>query len=183
MEIQTSPRLPPPSDTSRTGLAKPVAQAAHDAAPPAVDRAWSARLRETWQPHVQFLNTRFPNSFTVVSAIGTQMLFLEDELIRHMCRPMPSDRPDVSIGRCWSNHRQAQGLAWPPMRSRSRLPDQKREVFLCVYGVEELGTFTVWFNQTYLPEKLPDYLGNKLKSTVNSALYPQLLLPTIPAAA
>ena len=138
-----------------------LAQAAHDATPPPVERAWSARLRETWQPHVQYLNTHFPNSFTVVSALGTQILFLEDELIRHMFRPMPSDRPDVSIGLCWSNYRKSRGLTPASHEVPLWLPDQNREVFLCVYGVEEMGAFMVWFNQTYLRDKLPDYLGNK----------------------
>lgn len=138
-----------------------LAQANYDANPVDVNRAWSARLRETWQPHVQSLNTRFPDSFTVVSALGTQMLILEDELIRHMFRPMPSDRPDVSIGRCWSKHRQNQGLIPASHEIPLWLPNQRREVFLCVYGLEELGSFSSWFNQTYLREKLPDYLGDK----------------------
>lgn len=68
-------------------------------------RLWADRFRETMLPHVRYVNIHFPGCFTVVTTLVPQMLILEDELIRHLFQPQPSDRPDISIGLCWGKHR------------------------------------------------------------------------------
>src|SRR5207249_4071539 len=88
-------------------------------------------------------------------------LSLEDELIRHMFEVKPSDRPDVSIGLRWSHERESRGLSPSERFAPLYLPDQDQEVGIRVYGEAEWGDFSEWFRGTYLPELLPDYLGNK----------------------
>jgi hypothetical protein len=92
--------------------------------------------------------------------------------LRHLFRPRPSDRPDVSIGLCWGNERRRRGL--PPVDRVAPLwlPDQDREAELHVYDNPEWGDFTTWFNSTYLPEKLPLYLGNKKEFKAHGPLPP-----------
>lgn len=63
--------------------------------PQPVPRPWSERFQETVQPHLRFMYMNHLGCFTVISTSVAQMLSLEDELIRHMLRPMPSDRPDI----------------------------------------------------------------------------------------
>jgi hypothetical protein len=124
-------------------------------------RPWSARFRETFEPHVKYVYMHHPRCFTVVTALVGQMLSLEDELIRHMFKVKPSDRPDVSIGLRWAYERSKRNLLPSQRFAPLYLPDQDREAWLRVYGETEWGDFNEWFRGTYLPELLPDYLGNK----------------------
>lgn len=104
-------------------------------------RPWSVRFRETFEPHVRYVNMHHRRCFTVVTALVGQMLSLEDELIRHMFEVKPSDRPDVSIGLCWAYERSRRNLRPSERFAPLYLPDQDREVMLRVYGNEEWGEF------------------------------------------
>jgi hypothetical protein len=89
------------------------------------------------------------------------MLCMEDELIRHMFQITSSDRPDVSIGRCWAKYRRARGHSDVERSAPLWLPDQAIEVPLLVYDNTERGPFETWFGRVYLPEKMPDYYDRK----------------------
>jgi hypothetical protein len=78
----------------------------------------------------------------------------------------------VSIGLCWANDRKARGLSPATHAVPLWLPDQDREVLLCVYDDAERGTFEAWFARTYLPVKLPVYLGDKQSFRVHGELPP-----------
>jgi hypothetical protein len=124
-------------------------------------RPWSERFRQTIEPHVRFMYMEHPGCFTVITTLVGQMLSMEDELIRHMFQLKPSDRPDVSIGRCWSEDRKSRGLAPVDRFAPLRLPDQDRDVMLRVYADSERGTFEAWFGREYLRDKLPVYYDGK----------------------
>jgi hypothetical protein len=124
-------------------------------------RPWSERFRETTIPHLRFVNVNHPGCFTVVTTLVAPILYLEDELIRHMLKPGPSDRPDVSIGLCWANDRRSRGLPDVERFAPLCLPDQEREVWLKVYDNAERGECEAWFARTYLRDKLPNYLTCK----------------------
>ena len=128
---------------------------------PAIARPWSVRFSETMQPHMLYVNVHHPRCFTVVTASIPHLLHLEDELIRHLFRPKPSDRPDISIGRRWSGYRKGLGLSSSVRTAPLMLPDQGMEVNLWVYDREEKGTFEDWLNDVYLAQDLPEYLANK----------------------
>lgn len=135
--------------------------AAEQPSSPAIPRPWSERFKETIRPHMRFVYENYPGCFTVVTTLVGQMLSLEDELIRHMLKPSASDRPDISIGLCWGNHRRDLGLAPVERLAPLWLPDQAREAELRVYDDSERGAFEIWFSQVYLREKLPNYLVDK----------------------
>lgn len=110
------------------------------AAPVVVDdqpKRWMKRLRETMIPHHRYVIVHHPGCFTVATAIENYVLHLEDELIRHLFNPKPSDRPDVSVGLCWGNERRRLGLPPPDRVAPLWLPDQGREVELHVYDFSE----------------------------------------------
>jgi hypothetical protein len=129
--------------------------------PSFANRPWSVRFVETIQPHMRAVYEINPDGFTVLTTLATPMLGLEDELIRHLFDPQPSDRPDVSIGLCWSNNRRDRGLEPSDCFAPLYLPDKKRTVHLSVYNNSERGGFERWYREEYMPEKLPAYLGNK----------------------
>lgn len=151
-----------------------VAARAVPTAPPApvIDRPWSVRFRESMQPHNLHVNVHHPKCFTVVTASIKEMLMFEDELIRHLFNPEPSDRPDISIGRRWSDHRRTLGLPIVTRTAPLRLPDQDRDVQVWVYTRDERGAFEDWLNDVYLVKDLADYLGNKKEFKVFGVLPP-----------
>lgn len=134
------------------------------AVPAAVPRSrlpWTVRFRETFEPHIRYVTMHHLGYFTVVSTLVGQMLCMEDELARHMIETASSDRPDVSIGRCWSADRRRRGLPESEMTAPLRLPEQGIDVDLRLYENIERGPFEGWFASVYLPEKLPAYYGRK----------------------
>jgi BRO family, N-terminal domain len=137
-----------------------------------IAKAWSERFRESFLPHVRDVQINHPGCFTVITTLVGQMLYMEDELIRHMLEPSPADRPDVSIGRHWADNRRLSGLAPSEKYADLFLPDTKYEATVAVYPDSERGTFEIWFHQVYLPEKLPNYLGNKMSFSKHGELPP-----------
>lgn len=136
-------------------------QAAKDTEIVAVPRPWSERFRQSVQPHMQYMSLYYEGCFTVATTLVGQMLCMEDELIRHMFRLSPTDRPDISIGSCWAHYRRSQGLRSDGRYAPLWLPDREFSVDLHVYGDDERGKCETWFNRVYLPTKFPAYLGNK----------------------
>lgn len=128
---------------------------------PQASRPWSIRYCENFESYVRYMRLNHIDKFTVVSNLVGQLLCLEDELIRHMFDPQPSDRPDVSIGLCWANERRRCGLSEPEYFAPLKLPDMEREIMLRVYEDIERRSFDRWFDTVYLTEKLPSYYGNK----------------------
>jgi hypothetical protein len=124
-------------------------------------RPWSERFRGSLRDHVCYVNTHHLGGFTVVSTLIGQILTLEDVLLDH-CLPLHrSDRPDGSIGQHWANDRKRRGLTRPDRDAPLWNEDRTFFVKPLVYDNSERGTFEAWFHRVYLPEKLPEYLGNK----------------------
>jgi hypothetical protein len=124
-------------------------------------RPWSERFRGSLRDHVCYVNTHHLGGFTVVSTLIGQILTLEDVLLDH-CLPLHrSDRPDGSIGQHWANDRKRRGLTRPNRDAPLWNEDKTFFVKPLVYDNSERGTFEAWFHRVYLPEKLPEYLGNK----------------------
>lgn len=137
---------------------------------------WAFRFRRTFAPHYRELNDLFPGHFTVISATLIEMMVLEDEINRHLMMTFSTDRPDVSIGRCWSDYRKERGKPQATKAVPLNLPDQAIDVEVAVYGPEETGDFKIWFHSIYLPKLLPRYLDNK------KTLKPYGVLPRASAA-
>lgn len=123
---------------------------------------WSIRFRQCSAPHLRYVNVHFPSgSWSVVTAVALQMLVLEDEIIRHMMEPSQSDRPDISVGLCWSYERRRQSVNSPIGYAPLELPGRDFPVEVSVYDADDRSDFEHWFNHTYLPEKLIAYLERK----------------------
>lgn len=133
---------------------------------------WASRLSKTWLPHCQELNRDYPGHFTVVSLLAMWILVLEEELERHLLPTRSTDRPDVSAGLCWNNERRARGLEPITERVSLWLPDQKITVYPFVYPDRERGPFEAWFVQTYMPDKLANYLFHKPEFCVDGKMPP-----------
>lgn len=131
------------------------------AEPQLVVRAWSERLQATVQPHLLDMELNYPECFSVVSAFSSQILLMEDMLIRHAFSISQSDRPDISIGACWAGERRDRGM--PPARRESqlRLPDVDFPVRVLIYSNSEFFACKQWFREKYLTEKVSAYMFRK----------------------
>jgi hypothetical protein len=134
-------------------------------------RPWAERFRRTFMPHVRNLHQKHPGCFSVVSAAVTEIMYIEDQVVRHLMTTRGFDRPDISIGGRWSKFRREDLVLPDTIRSAVLwLPDQRIEVEVKVYEGKEWPSFQTWFRDCYLTEHLAYYLNHKpeLRS------YPQL---------
>ncbi|MFO0852691.1 MAG: hypothetical protein U0871_29635 [Gemmataceae bacterium] len=129
--------------------------------PPTLARPWHDRIRETWAPHAALVESDFPGFFTVASVLIWQGMQLEDEALRHAFMVQSSDRPDVSVGRRYSIHRETLGLPEATAAAPLFLPDQGITVYLKVYPDRELPEFRRWFRDVYMPELFLKYADGK----------------------
>ncbi len=143
-------------------LLPPAPASTQSPAPEPVLRPWAERFRRTFMPHVCDLRLKHPGCFSVVSAVVTEIVFIEDELVRHLITTRGFDRPDISIGGRWSRYRAEDLLLPQTIRSADLfLPDQQLTVEVKVYEGSEWATFQTWFCETYLTEHLGYYLDHK----------------------
>lgn len=126
-----------------------------------VIKPWSERITTTVVPHMREVYINHPNGFTVMTTLSNAVLFLEDELVRHMFAVSPNDRPDVSLGLHWATYRRYQGLPDSKRSAPLWLEEQGINVYLKVYDNIERGPCETWFHGVYLPEHLPNYLHRK----------------------
>lgn len=122
---------------------------------------WSERVRETWNPHERYVRKHFPGMFTVASEIALQIMIMEDILHMHNMSTRGEDRPDVSIGRKWTQYRHEQGWHDYPFTAPLRLNEQGIKVMVRVYPQIELKDFHRWFSTIYMPNNFVSYLDNK----------------------
>lgn len=126
------------------------------------EHPWSVRFSRTTAPHLCFVSQNYPaGSWTVVTAAAVHMLILEDEIIRHMMDPSIDDRPDISVGLCWSHERVRRGFGAAIGYAPLTLPGRNELVDVLVYPVEERAAFEDWFTSVYLATKLYPYLERK----------------------
>lgn len=95
--------------------------------------------------------------------------------------------PDISVGRAWSDHWEANELdkkygprnqhphTYPPYFPQSEAGPQ----LAYIYPVEALGEFRIWNENTYLPQKFPRYLESKVKRGQLPASTKDLILDAI----
>jgi hypothetical protein len=133
------------------------------AAPPAVQsqRPWADRFRRTFMPHVSDIHQRHPGRFSVVSAAVTEILIIEDEVVRHLMTTRGFDRPDISIGMRYAQARRSAGLSEASRSAELYLPDQDIHVEVKVYDGAEWPQFSTWFRNDYLSSHLGYYLDHK----------------------
>jgi hypothetical protein len=134
---------------------------------PLLPRYWSERLDRTIVAHRRHIIQNFPSGcWSIYTATVTETLILEDEFLRH-CLPLKrSDLPDGSIGKRWVNHRE--GAPWagrvrtaPLVMPYIIVQGESLVVYPNVYEVSEVAYFQRWLFSLYLPECLPQYMGNK----------------------
>ena len=78
-----------------------------------------------------------------------------------MMEPSQQDRPDISVGLCYSHERRRRNAGPSIGLAPLELPNRPDPVQVNVYAANERPTFEEWFNHTYLPEKLYAYLECK----------------------
>jgi hypothetical protein len=125
--------------------------------------AWSQRLSTSFMQHYAFINCHHPGFWSVLVAINTVCMALEDVLIRH-CLPVKiSDRPDGSVGQHYVAYRSSLRMPEPVYTAPLYLPDLRRSVDVNLYGPHERGIFDAWLVQEYIPEHCPQYLVGKYR--------------------
>lgn len=151
-------------------LPQPQPQPATPLQPADSPRLWAERFRRTFLPHVAELHQRHPGCFSVVSAVVSEIIFIEYEILRHLMTTRAFDRPDVSIGLRWAADRRARGLPDATRSTRLYLPDQRIDVDVNVYDGGEWPMFAMWFRNRYLSEHLGYYLDHKKELRVYKQL-------------
>lgn len=145
---------------------------------------WSQRLDSLVLDFRREVQQRHPDGWAVAVELMTDLLVMEDELIRHGLPLHVSDLPDGSAGGTWSNFRRHQPWALEPWHDcRLVTPHRNRDgtpkvVFPAVYRVTELPRFRRWFHECYAPESFPGYVTRKYKKEVG----PCAALPAASAA-
>jgi len=131
--------------------------------PPTVSalRPWAERFRQTFMPHARYLHERHPGCFSVVSAAVTEILFIEDEIVRHLMTTRGFDRPDISIGLRYAADRRAAGLPEVTRTASLYLPDQDISGEVKVHDGTEWSRYSTWFRACYLSAYLGYYLDHK----------------------
>lgn len=124
-------------------------------------RPWAERFRLTFMPHARDIHQRNPGCFSVVSAAVAEIMFIEEELIRHMMTTRGFDRPDISIGKRYAVYRRGRSLPEPTRSAKLCLLEQGIDVDVRVYEGAEWPIFTAWFRGPYLSEHLGYYLNHK----------------------
>lgn len=113
------------------------------------------------------LNSSPANYFSVFMEMSDMVL----AAIRHGLTVDSHTIPDISVGLIWSRYWNKQNLDekyGKRVKSIHEYPDyfpqaEKGPVEAWVYPLEALGEFRLWMQNIYLPEKLPNYLKNKVK--------------------
>jgi hypothetical protein len=121
-----------------------------------------------------------PGAFSTYTATATEILMIEDELVRHELPLKAGDLPDGSIGQRFAKHRAAQGWAEPLGTASLEMPHiviggKPLIVTPHVYAPELRPKFDEWLNQTYIPKYMPDYFAKKKR-------WESLMLPAASAA-
>lgn len=98
-----------------------------------------------------------------------------------------SSVPDGSVGSVWSKHWEREGMEaehgerlkhphnfpeWFPQSAANPVP-------VWIYPVSALGIFRTWLYATYIPEKFPKYLDNKIRQGVLPPSKAELLIGAV----
>jgi hypothetical protein len=130
-------------------------------------RPWSERLTETFQEHRLHVVRFFPfGSFTTYTATSTEILMIEDELLRSKVPVQYKDLPDGSIGRRWSDYRKDQAwpdpIGWAPLSMpHINYGGSPFVAQVMVYDSDLRPYFDQWLNEVYIPDNMPDYFAHK----------------------
>lgn len=125
-------------------------------------RPWAERIRKMWLPHLSMMGKDHPEHFTIICDLVWQVMYMEDEILRHEMSIRSKDRPDNSVGRRWSDYRRdtlglADVVSLPPLY----LQEQDITVELKLYHESEWNAFRKWFREVYLPDHYLTYVDNK----------------------
>ncbi|MNE80614.1 hypothetical protein D3C80_1772010 [compost metagenome] len=107
-------------------------------------------------------------------------------MIRNNIAVDDSIMPDGSLGIHWANYWKAQSLAQihgERIKILHKYPESYRQLDpkINAYPLNALSDFRQWFQETYLPEKYPEYIKRKTKDgTVTIEVVPLLLSAVMP---
>lgn len=96
--------------------------------------------------------------------------------------------PDISIGTMWSKYWNTQNLRDQygiRVQYLHEYPDYfpqakaNGDIYAYIYPIEALGLFRRWLQTTYLPEKFPNYLKNKVRKGDIPASSAELLIKAV----
>lgn len=136
--------------------------------PPQLCAPWAERLNSSLiQFRAEIYRVAGPGYWSVLTAMMNEMLLLGVVLEGYDLPLKSSDLPDGSAGRRYPAHREARGITLPVRRDIGLVmphiivAGEPRVVYPYIYHPDELATFNIWMQGTYLPECLPQYLLRK----------------------
>ena len=130
---------------------------------PVIGRPWSERLTESFERHFRYVNSRAPGHFSVLIAVNTHMMCIEDSLLLHGLPCKQSDLPEGSVAYHWRERRRELSLPASVRFAPLHLPQQNKTVDVQLFPPEERGEFDRFLTCDYMPDHLPDYLLAKFR--------------------
>lgn len=141
-------------------------------------------IAESWKLfHERVLSNECPKGYFTMFDEATTIIA---SLIRNNIAVDDSIMPDGSLGIHWANYWKAKSLAQihgDRIKILHKYPESYRQLDpkINAYPLNALSEFRQWFQETYLPEKYPEYIKRKIKDgTVTIEAVPLLLSAVMP---
>ena len=137
-------------------------------------------IGESWKLlQERILNNESPKGFFTMFDEATTIIA---SLIRNNIAVDDSIMPDGSLGIHWAKYWKAQGLEasfGARIKIYHKFPESYRQLDpeINAYPNEALSTFRTWFQDTYLPQKYPNYVQGKIKDKSKISLLLEAVLP------
>lgn len=122
---------------------------------------WAVRFQKSYRAHMKYVRSHYrTGDWSIVLAKLGDFLSLEDVLAEHQFQLLASDRPDGSVGSCWSRWiRDQEPIGDAPLY----LPDHNITVLVKVYPASCRQDFEEWYEGNYIRNKLRPYMQGKFK--------------------
>jgi len=137
-------------------------------------------ISESWKLlQERILNNESPKGYFTMFDEATTIIA---SLIRNNIAVDDSIMPDGSLGIHWAKYWKAQRLEasfGSRIKIHHKFPESYRQLDpeINAYPNEALSTFRTWFQDTYLPQKYPNYVKGKIKDKSKISLLLEAVLP------
>lgn len=137
-------------------------------------------ISESWKLFQErILNNESPKGYFTMFDEATTIIA---SLIRNNIAVDDSIMPDGSLGIHWAKFWKSQNLEasfGPRIKIRHQFPESYRQLDpeINAYPNEALSVFRTWFQDTYLPQKYPNYVKTKIKDKSKISLLLEAVLP------
>lgn len=138
------------------------------------------RIAESWKLlQERILNNESPKGYFTMFDEGTTVIA---SLIKNNIVVDDSIMPDGSLGIHWAKYWKMESLESKfshRIKIKHNFPESYRQLDpeINAYPITALSEFRTWFQETYLPQKYPQYIKNKIKDGRDISLLLAAVLP------